>query len=427
MGKRHFVVGLLGLISVVTFLDRMAIAVAGPHIQKELGITPELWGWVLSAYVVANGIFEIPSGAIGDRYGRRWEFTRIVTWWSAFTAATAWCRNFWQLAGARFLFGLGSAGAYPNAAGVLARWLPLRERGRGQGIIWASSRFGGALAPLLLVPLQAHFGWRAVFLVLGAAGFLWALVWAVWFRDDPRAVRGISERELELIGTGEGRDPRTSPPWRKLFSTPHLWIIVAAYGCYAWASWFYFSWFPTWMIHAGHFSMAQMGIYASLPFFLGMVTNLIGGALADRMAVRYGPERAYRWITSVCLAVTATLLLGMSLASSHLAIVVLATVSFGCMDLMLPSAWAMCTSLGGRWGGVATGVMNTAGQAGGLLCTVLFGYVVAATGDYNLPIRAVALMVLVAAVLFAQVRCVTGALREDEPGVDGAAPEVASA
>jgi ACS family glucarate transporter-like MFS transporter len=421
MGKRHAVVGLLGLVSALTFLDRMAIAVAGPHIQQELHIGPELWGWVLSAYVIANGVFEIPSGAIGDRYGHRWEFARIVTWWSVFTAATAWCRTFWQLAGARFLFGLGSAGAYPNAAGVIARWLPIEERGRGQGFVWASSRLGGALAPLLLVPLQAIYGWRAVFWVLGGAGFMWASFWAVWFRDDPARMHAVSERELAVIGTQEAHDQRGSPPWRRLLGRPQLWLIVAAYGCYAWASWFYFSWFPTWLVHAGGFSMAQMGVYASLPFFLGIVANLAGGALADRLAARIGAERAYRIISSGCLLVTSVLLLAMSMASNHVAIVVLATVSFGCMDLMLPSAWAMCSSLGGRWGGVATGVMNTAGQAGGLICTLLFGYVVASTGNYDLPVRAVALMVLVAALLFSQVRCVAGALREDEAEGVGAA------
>jgi len=72
------------------------------------------------------------------------------------------------------------------------------------------------------------------------------------------------------------------------------------------------------------------------------------------------------------------------------------------MDLMLPSAWAMCMSLGGRFGGTATGIMNTAGNLGGWFCTVFFGYVVRATGDYNLPLRAVAVMVLVAALVFAR-------------------------
>jgi MFS family permease len=413
--KRSVVVGLLGLVSILTFLDRLAIAVTGPSIQQELHIAPEVWGWVLSAYVVANGIFEIPSGAIGDKYGHRWEFTRIVVWWSGFTAATALCRNFWQLAGSRFLFGLGSAGAYPNAAGVLARWLPARERARGQGFVWAASRFGGALAPLLLVPLQAQFGWRAVFLVLGALGFAWAAAWAIWFRDKPAEQPGITQAELAEIGAGAEKAFKGSPPWGKLFRSRQIWLIVVAYGFYAWASWFYFSWFPTWLVHAGRFSVAQMGFYASLPFLLGIVANLVGGWMCDRLAERMGAERAYRWITSVCLAVTSVLLLAMSFATTHAAVVILATVSFGCMDLMLPAAWAMCMALGGRWGGVATGIMNTAGQAGGLFCTVFFGYVVAATGDYNLPVRAVALMVLIAAALFSQVRAVRGRIADDEP------------
>ena len=145
MRKRYLVVGLLALLSVITFMDRMVLAVTGPEIQRELNIDPIAWGWVLSAYVLAYSAFEIPSGALGDRHGYRRELTRITIWWSFFTLATAFCRNVWQVAAARFLFGAGAAGAYPNMAGVLYRWLPLHERARGQGVIWSASRLGGAL------------------------------------------------------------------------------------------------------------------------------------------------------------------------------------------------------------------------------------------------------------------------------------------
>jgi ACS family glucarate transporter-like MFS transporter len=167
--QRHKVLALLGVLSMLTFLDRLAIAVAGPGIQADLHIQPRNWGWILSAYVLANGLFEMPSGAMGDRHGQRGELTRIVTWWSAFTALTAVCKGFWQLVVVRFLFGVGAAGAYPNSAGVIARWFPAGERARSQGIVWAASRLGGALAPLLIVPIEACFGWRSVFWVLGAA------------------------------------------------------------------------------------------------------------------------------------------------------------------------------------------------------------------------------------------------------------------
>jgi ACS family glucarate transporter-like MFS transporter len=94
--KRRAVLGFLAALSIITFIDRLAIAVTGPTIQKDLGITPEEWGWVLSAYVIAYAVFEIPSGAMGDKHGYRKELTRITIWWSFFTAITAICRNFWQ-------------------------------------------------------------------------------------------------------------------------------------------------------------------------------------------------------------------------------------------------------------------------------------------------------------------------------------------
>lgn len=402
MKKRHIVLAFLGVLSVITFIDRMAIAVTGPTIQKDLAITPEQWGWVLSAYVIAYAVFEVPSGAMGDRFGYRKELTRITIWWSFFTAITAICRNFWQLAAARFMFGLGAAGAYPNMAGVLYRWLPARERARGQGVIWSASRLGGALAPLLLVPMNVYLGWQAVFVILGVIGFIWAIVWWRWYHDRPADQPGITPEEVAEIGTDEGAG-HSGTPWRKLFSLPQLWLISLAYCFYAFGSWFFFGWFPTWLVKGAGLSVAEMGLYGSIPFLLGIVSNLIGGVLCDRLGARIGFKTAYRVITSVCLTITAALLFAMSVATGKFAVIVLAGAAFAVMDLMLPAAWAMCMSIGGRHGGVATGFMNTAGNLGGFVCTVVIGYVIAATGSYTVPVQGVALMVLIAAGLFAMI------------------------
>lgn len=407
MKKRRIVLGFLATLSVITFIDRLAIAVTGPTMQKDLGISPAEWGWVLSAYVIAYAVFEVPSGALGDRHGYRKELSRITLWWSVFTAATAFCRSFWQLASARFLFGLGAAGAYPNMSGVLYRWLPARERARGQGVIWAASRFGGALAPLLLVPANAMFGWRAVFAILGALGLVWAIAWWRWFHDRPADQPGITAEEVAEIGSDEGAG-HSGTPWRKLLALPQLWLIALAYGCYAFGSWFFFGWFPTWMVKGAGFTVGEMGVYGSIPFLLGIVGNLAGGVLCDRLAERVGIRRAYSLIACVCLTVTAALLVMMSLAHGKVAIILLAGAAFMVMDLMLPAAWAMCMAVGGRFGGTASGVMNTAGNIGGFICSVAFGYVVAATGNYDLPLQGVAAMVLIAAAIFAFIDCTRG-------------------
>ncbi|HXE08859.1 MAG TPA: MFS transporter [Acidobacteriaceae bacterium] len=410
MKKRHGVLGLLCAVSAITFLDRLALPIAEPGIRGELHLTPDQWGWVLSAYVLANALFEIPSGALGDRNGQRRELTRIVAWWSAFTALTSWCRSLWQMAAARFCFGIGAAGAYPNAAGAIARWFPKREHARAQGFVWGASRLGGALAFPLLAPIAAHFGWSAIFWLLGALGVVWAAFWWSWFRDDPHTMHALSADELAAIrgDSPNGSGTRRSVPWRKLFALPHLWLIVAAYFCYGWGSWFYFGWFATWMVRGAGFTVAQMSVFASFPFVMGLIGNLAGGEISERLAGRYGPRSAYRWTTASCLCLGSALMLAMSFVRGHAAVVALAALGFGIMDLMLPSAWAMCMSLGGDFSGAATGAMNTAGNLGGWFCTVVFGYVVTATGNYNLPLRAVAAMVLIAAVLFARVDCTRG-------------------
>ncbi len=407
MKKRRVVLGFLAALSIITFIDRLAIAVTGPTIQKDLSISPEQWGWVLSAYVLAYAVFEIPSGAMGDKHGYRKELRRITIWWSFFTALTAVCRNFWQLAGARFLFGLGAAGAYPNMTGVLYRWLPARERARGQGVIWAASRFGGAMAPLLLVPANKYLGWQGVFVALGAIGFVWAIAWSRWFHDKPAEQPGISAAEVAEIGSDDSGG-HAGTPWRKLLTLPQLWLITLAYLFYAFGSWFFFGWFPTWMVKGAGFTVGEMGLYGSIPFLLGVVGNLLGGVLCDRMAARIGIRNAYRLIASVCLTGTAALLVAMSLATDKLVIVALAGAAFMVMDLMLPAAWAMCMAIGGRYGGTASGVMNTAGNLGGFVCSVAFGYVVQATNNYDLPLQGVAAMVLVAAGLFALIDCTKG-------------------
>src|SRR5258708_33572521 len=119
MPYRFRVLGMLFLLVLVMSLDRLCIAVAGPRMQRELGITPSHWGWVIGAFTLAYAMFEIPSGMLGDRIGPRKVLTRIVLWWSAFTAMTGAVSNFSLLLGVRFLFGAGEAGSFPNCASVV--------------------------------------------------------------------------------------------------------------------------------------------------------------------------------------------------------------------------------------------------------------------------------------------------------------------
>lgn len=403
MKTRNIVLTLLVLLSVITFLDRLAIAAAGPRMQEDLGLGPEQWGWVLGAFVLAYGAFEIPTGAMGDRLGQRKIITRIVVWWSGFTALTGAVSGFYPLVLVRFLFGAGEAGAYPNMAGCVARWFPRGERARAQGFIWAGSRAGGALAPLVVVPLQAYFGWRAAFVILGAIGIVWAAVWWPWYRDRPSQKAGISSAELAEIGELPEPAGHAGVPWARLFRSRQLWLIICMYGSYAWGSWFYFSWLHTYLIRGRGFSEGAMAAISAFAFALGAAASLGGGYLGDVAVKRYGARNGRRLIGCASLAGGALILLATALTSDRILATVLISFGLGVTDLMLPSAWAICVDVGGPYTGTVTGAMNTAGQLGGFLCTVLFGYIVSLTGSYHLPLIVIAAMLAVSALLFARI------------------------
>jgi MFS family permease len=396
--KRHGVLAFLISLSVITFLDRLAIAVAGPRMQDDLHISPDQWGWVLGAFALAYGIFEIPSGASGDRLGQRRVLTRIVVWWSAFTALTAAAAGYVQLMVTQFLFGAGEAGAYPNASGVIARWFPRTERARAQGAVWAASRVGGALSPLLVVPLLHAVGWRGMFCAFSAVGLFWAGLWRAWFHDNPADQPGITAAEVDEIGIAK----RTSHSgmWRGLLRSRQTWLLMAMYWCYVWGSWFYFSWFPTFLVRGAGLTEKQMGMFSALPFILGCFGNIAGGVLSDRLASRYGLKAARCGQASASLAMSSVLILGLAYATDKVLVVTLSSIGFGVLDLMLPAAWSLCLDLGRAHAGVLTGAMNSAGLAGGFVCTVLFGYLVRATGGYRTPLRLVAGMVMLSAILF---------------------------
>lgn len=128
MNYGHRVLGLLSLLSIITYLDRIGIAVAGPRMQDELHISPQAWDWVTGIFALSYALLEIPSGALGDRLAPRRVLTRIVLCWSAFTSLTSAVSNYILLPLTRLCFGIGEAGAYRNAVAVIARWIPARQR-----------------------------------------------------------------------------------------------------------------------------------------------------------------------------------------------------------------------------------------------------------------------------------------------------------
>jgi MFS transporter, ACS family, glucarate transporter len=393
MRYRNRVLGLLSLLIVITYLDRVCISVAGPRIQDSLHIGPVAWGWVTGIFTLAYAAFEIPSGILGDRIGPRRVLTRIVLWWSAFTSLTGVVTGYYSLLATRLFFGVGEAGAFPNTSIVVGRWFPLPERGRAFGIILAAAQIGGAISPLLVVPIQVRYGWRASFYLFGILGVAWSATWYWWFRDSPQDRRGVPQSELDEMPTSVPH-AHHSLPWACAFRSKNFWAVMITAFSYIYTYNFFQTWFHTYLVKARGFSEKDL-LLSSLPYVLAACANLAGGLASHLLVRRIGLKWGRCGLGMLGLAVAAACTLGVMFTHSPTMALALLSLTYGGITLQQPIMFAVCLDIGGSYAGAIVGVMNMSSQMGGFLGSVVFGYLVARTGSYNvgfLPMTALLLL-----------------------------------
>jgi MFS family permease len=395
------VLGLLTLLSVITYLDRVCISVAGPRMQEALNIGPAAWGWVTGVFVISYAVFEIPMGVLGDRIGPRRVLTRIVLWWSAFTTLTGFVAGYYPLLLTRLLFGAGEAGAYPNASVVVARWFPVHERGRAFGVIMMAGQIGGAIAPLLVVPIQIHYGWRACFYVFGIVGIAWSGIWYSWFRDLPAQKPGVSQAEIaEAPAAIETAHQKL--PWAVALRSANMWAVLGVALCYMYTYYFFQSWFHTYLVNARGFNERNL-LLSSLPYFIAGGANLAGGLLSKALVKRIGLKWGRCSIGLGSLSVSGLAIIAVMLTPDQLGAMILLTLAYAGITFQQPIMFAACLDIGGPYAGAMVGAMNTAAQVGAFASSVTFGYLVEKYSNYDLPFIPMAVLLLIGAALWFKV------------------------
>jgi MFS family permease len=386
---RHVVLALALLAMAIAYLDRVCISTAAPAIKAELRLSDSQMGYVFSAFTLTYALFEVPSGWLADRLGARWMLARIVAWWSAMTAATGGAWSFGSLLTTRLLFGMGEAGVLPTLTRAFGRWLPARERGRVFGLTIMAGALGGAFAQPLVVKMLAWTSWRVAFPVFGALGAVFAVVWAVWFRDEPREHAGVNEAELATIGSPPRPAEHPRVPWRALAGNRSLVALCAMYfgAIYGW--YFYLTWLPTYLLRARGFELASVGWLAALPLLSIAAGVLAGGWISDVLTRRFGPGLGRRLPGMIGLPLAALAILGAVWTAVPLTAALLLASAAGLAALGVAPGWAVCLDLGGRHAGVVSGAMNTFGNLGGVLSPVVVGWCLEGLGSWDAPLLTV--------------------------------------
>ena len=405
MKRRYQVLVVLSVLSMITFLDRIALSSASGSIMSDLHLSTVQWGWILGMFTLSYGLFEVPTGWLGDKIGGKKVLIRVVIWWSFFTVLTGFSTGFIMLFLVRTLFGMGEAGAYPNTSIILSKYFPVIERGRAQAIIWGASRIGAALTPFVVLPLQQRYSWHIPFYILGAAGIIWALFWLFWHKEEPTEVKDIDPKELEYILANRDLPivlEENKKSYWSIFESRNIWYLLAMYICYAIGAYFFQSWFHTYLEKGRLIPKNQLIWASSIPYLLAGLGCLSGGWLSDKAVLKYGKKWGRRIVPMIGLFVSGLCMIGASLVADNTIAIIALGIGMAFMDVTAPVAWAVAMDLGGLKSGSVSGSMNAAGLTAAYLSTVIFGYLATAYG-YYLPVLLIGVIVLLGAFVWLKI------------------------
>ena len=369
---------MLGALAFVLYLDRVCIGQAATSIQRDLGLSKTEFGYALGAFTIAYGLFEVPTGHWGDRYGSRGVLTRIVIWWSAFTAFTGLVTGMWTLVAVRFLFGAGEAGAYPNVARIIAHWFPRSERGRAQGLVITAAQIGGAVAPIITAYTIVMVGWRSAFFIYSVLGIVWAAVFYWFFRDNPADNPRTNKAEAALIAADAAtlsaghEHPRI--PWRSILTSSNIWLLGTLQSCSSFLSYMFMGWYPAYLEQGRGLDTVTAGQMSSVVLAGAAVGCFGSGFINDYLArlTNFHPAR-FRIYGFVGTALAAVALVISINCESAWASSLWASVAFMAAVSQQATFWAVTTEIGGRHLGVVFGLMNSMGVPGATISSMFLG------------------------------------------------------
>ena len=383
---RYYLCFWLFVLSAITFLDRTNVSLAGVQLSREFGLSIQRLGWIFSAFLVGYAGFQIPSGVLAVRYGPRKVLTFGILLWAAATALTAMLPSglphvLTVLIAIRFALGIGESVIYPAANQFVARWVPQKERGIVNGLIFAGVGAGSGLTPPLITWIILKYGWRGAFWFTAALMLIGAVVWWIIARDTPDEDPRVSPSEREEIREGlatysaAGPSPqvlgRHKIAWGAILMRADLGAMMVSYFAFGYSAYLFFSWFFLYMAEARGVDLRTSAQFTMLPFLCMTAFCLAGGWISDHLTKNFGLRAGRCGLASVAQFLTAILLVvGSRVPSPYVAALILA-LGAGCLYVSQSSFWSASTDIAGANSGVFSSLVNMSGQIGGAITASL--------------------------------------------------------
>jgi ACS family D-galactonate transporter-like MFS transporter len=421
--QRLIVLALITIATLVNYLDRTVMSVAAPLIRGEFHIDPGIVGIVFSAFSFSYAFSQIPGGAFLDRHGIRLTYALALFFWSGMTLLLGFANGAIWLIACLLMLGVFEAPCYPANSRILSNWFPQAERASAMGVYSIGQYAGLALFSPLLFWITGNYGWRSLFLIVGAVGIAFSFVMYAAYRDPDKS-RKVNQAELDHIAAGGGLGANIAPTrfsWANVRALlRHRQIVGASLGqfCSNSTQVFFLTWFPTYLATERHMEWLKVGTAAILPYAAASIGVLSGGLFSDFLLRRTGSANLARKLPIVIgLLLAAAIVSANYVADNSLVIVIMSVAFFG--QGICNLGWTVIADIAPKnLAGLTGGVFNFCANLAGILTPIVIGALVKSTGSFFGGLAYIAVLALLGILCYV---VVLGDIHRLEAGGDQAA------
>jgi ACS family hexuronate transporter-like MFS transporter len=397
---RWVIVALLFAATAINYVDRQMIGLLKPTLQTEFGWHETTYANIVFYFQLAYAIGYIVFGNIVDRVGARFGYAAAFLIWTGAHMLHGAVRSVLGFAAVRFLLGIGESGNFPAGLKAVTEWFPKKERALATGIFNAGANVGAIITPLIVPVLTLTYGWRAAFVITGAASLVWLVAWLAIYRR-PRESKRVSSEELAYIES-DPADPVAKVPWIKLLGCRETWAFAIGKFLTDPIWWMFLFWTPDFLVKRHGLDLKTFGPPLIVIYVVSDLGSIAGGWLSSRLIHRGWSINTARKTTMLICAIAVTPIFFAQYVDSLWGAVAIISLATAAHQAWSANLYTLPSDMFPRKAvGSVIGIGGTAGAVGGMIFSLYIGQVLERIGSYSL-IFAVAGAVYLLALLIIQ-------------------------
>ncbi|MCM3594190.1 MFS transporter [Metabacillus idriensis] len=398
---RWAISSLLSSLIILNYFDRVAIAVAAPELQQSFALTAFEIGLVFTIYNYAYTLMQLPIGGMLDKWGVAW-VTRIgMILWTILTLSIVFIQGKFLLYFLRFLTGITSASAFPAASKATANWFPFHERGLANALFDSSAKLSNVIGAPLVAILITLYDWRVAFLTIGVINVIFTIIFWKYY-DEPGSHKRISKDEINYIQTyGDSTDVpsyKALAVLKSFFKNRKVWGLMIGFTGYGYTFNLLLLWLPTFFQEQFELDLLSSSLYTAIPWLIAAMAGILaGGFLVDHLIGKgYSPNKVYKGIVVVGLTIGLAFI-GSIFTDNPVLSMIFISIGLAGISATAPIGWTIAARISppGTTAILSSMVNFTNNLFGGIVATLLTGYIVDATGSFNLAFVIAAIVLLV--------------------------------